>query len=107
MMNLSTSPIPRRWTAIRSSASSRRPRKRRSSSSITRKESWKLFAASSAELNNELNARAWNDTLPRFALRPAAMDAGRYARFEKFLKDAGLIKSIKPVSDIAIDVTAQ
>ena len=70
-------------------------------------ESWKLFAASSAELNNELNARAWKDTLPRFALRPAAMDAGRYARFEKFLKDAGLIKSIKPVSDIAIDVTAQ
>jgi len=70
-------------------------------------ESWKLFAASSTELNNQLNARAWKDTLPRFALRPAAMDAGRYARFESFLKDAGLIKSIKPVSEIAIDVTAQ
>ena len=69
--------------------------------------SWEIFAATSPELQDELNARAWVDTLPRFALRPAGFDAGRYARFEAFLKDSGLIDSINPVSDITIDVTAQ
>ncbi len=69
--------------------------------------SWEIFAATSSELQDELNARAWVDTLPRFALRPAGFDAGRYARFEEFLKDSGMIDSINPVSDITIDVTAQ
>ncbi|KUJ78088.1 ABC transporter ATP-binding protein [Ruegeria marisrubri] len=69
--------------------------------------SWEVFAATSPELQDELNARAWVDTLPRFALRPAGFDAGRYARFEAFLKDAGMIDSINPVSAITIDVTAQ
>lgn len=69
--------------------------------------SWEIFSATSPELQDELNARAWVDTLPRFALRPAGLEAGRYARFEAFLKDSGMIDSIKPVSDIAIDVTAQ
>lgn len=65
-------------------------------------ESWQIFAASSAELDDELNARAWQDTLPRFALRPAALDTGRYARFERFLKSVDLIEEIRPVSDLAI-----
>ncbi len=69
--------------------------------------SWEIFAATSPELQDELNARAWVDTLPRFALRPAGFDAGRYARFEAFLKESGMIDSINPVSDITIDVTAQ
>ncbi|MEM8755357.1 MAG: ABC transporter ATP-binding protein, partial [Pseudomonadota bacterium] len=46
-------------------------------------------------------------TLPRFALRPAAVDAGRYARFEAFLNEAGLIPSINPVEKIVVDVTAE
>lgn len=69
--------------------------------------SWEIFAGTSAELQDELNARAWVDTLPRFALRPAGFDAGRYARFEAFLKDSGLIDSINPVEDITMDVTVQ
>ena len=69
-------------------------------------ESWDIFAATSAELQDKLNARAWVDTLPRFALRPAGFDAGRYARFEAFLKDSGMIDSINPVSAISVDVTA-
>lgn len=69
--------------------------------------SWDAFSATSTELKDELNKRAWADTLPRFALRPSAMDAGRYARFEAFLHEAGLIPSINKVSTIAIDVTAQ
>ena len=70
-------------------------------------ESWKIFSATAAELQDELNAKAWVDTLPRFALRPAALDAGRYARFEAFLKGAGLVPSENPVGQIAIDVTAE
>ena len=69
--------------------------------------SWEIFAATSPELQDELNSRAWVDTLPRFALRPAGFDAGRYARFEEFLKNSGMIDSLNPVSDIVIDVTAQ
>lgn len=70
-------------------------------------ESWKIFAATSPELDDELNARAWKDTIPRFAPSPAGLDAGRYARFEAFLHDAGLIDAVLPVSDLAIDVGAQ
>ncbi|MEL6677988.1 MAG: ABC transporter substrate-binding protein [Pseudomonadota bacterium] len=68
-------------------------------------ESWEIFKATSPELDDELNRRAWIDTLPRFALRPAAVDAGRYARFEAFLAEAGLIPGETPVSDIVMDVT--
>ncbi|SIO11047.1 ABC transporter substrate-binding protein [Vannielia litorea] len=70
-------------------------------------QSWEIFAATSTELQDELNARAWVDTLPRFALRPAGFDAGRYARFEAFLKASGMIDSLNPVEAIAVDVTAR
>jgi len=68
--------------------------------------SWEIFSGSSVELQDELNERAWADTLPRFALRPAGFDASRYVRFEQFLKDSGMIPSINPVEAITIDVTA-
>ncbi|MBO6895841.1 MAG: ABC transporter substrate-binding protein [Shimia sp.] len=68
--------------------------------------SWEIFSGTSVELQDELNKRAWADTLPRFALRPAGYDAGRYVRFEQFLKDSGMIPSINPVEAITIDVTA-
>ncbi len=67
-------------------------------------ESWKIFAATSAELDDALNAMAWQDTLPRFALRPSALDEGRYARFESFLHDRGLVPTVRPVSDLAVTV---
>ncbi|MCT4557618.1 MAG: ABC transporter substrate-binding protein [Pelagimonas sp.] len=69
--------------------------------------SWEIFSGTSTELQDELNAKAWVDTLPRFALRPAGFDAGRYARFESFLKDSGMIDSLNPVDAISIDVTAK
>lgn len=68
-------------------------------------ESWNIFSATSTELQDELNERAWKDTLPRFALRPAAFDAGRYAAFETFLFDKGLVPSQTPVDQIAVDVS--
>jgi putative hydroxymethylpyrimidine transport system substrate-binding protein len=70
-------------------------------------ESWEIFSATSKELQNELNRRAWLDTIPRFALRPAAYDAGRYQDFQNFLMDAGLIMEIQPISKIAVDVSAK
>lgn len=71
------------------------------------RESWEIFSGTSPELQDELNEKAWADTLPRFALRPAALDAGRYARFESFMVEAGLLDEVRPVSDIAIDLGAQ
>ncbi|MGR3494061.1 ABC transporter substrate-binding protein [Citreimonas sp.] len=70
-------------------------------------ESWEIFAGTSAELRDELNERAWADTIPRFALRPEALDQGRYARFEAFLAEAGLVEGTRPVSDLAVDLGAR
>ncbi len=67
--------------------------------------SWEIFSATAKELQDELNERAWRDTVPRFALRPAAIDAGRYARMETFLYEAGLLDRQIPVGEFAIDVT--
>jgi len=69
-------------------------------------ESWDIFKSTAKELDDELNKRAWVDTLPRLALRPAALDAGRYVRFEAFLKDAGLLKDTRGVEMLAVDVGA-
>ena len=69
--------------------------------------SWKVFSSTSKELHDQLNEMAWSDTLPRLALRPEALDEGRYARFEKFLSNAKLVKGIRPVSKLAIDLGAQ
>ncbi len=68
-------------------------------------ESWEIFAGTAKELQDELNERAWKDTLPRFALRPSAFDAARYERFEAFLHSAGLIPSVKPVSELSFGVS--
>ncbi len=68
--------------------------------------SWKIFAATSIELQDQLNAKAWIDTLPRFALSPAALDYGRYLNFGKFLQQTGIIKTSQPVANLAIDVWA-
>jgi len=60
------------------------------------------FTKGRPELNDELNRRAWADTLPRFSHSPAALDAGRYARFAAFLKARGLIKEALPVDAYAV-----
>ena len=67
-------------------------------------ESWELFVRGRAELDDELNRRAWRDTLPRFAHRPAALDRRRYARFAEFLKEQGLIERIPPIESYAVEL---
>jgi putative hydroxymethylpyrimidine transport system substrate-binding protein len=67
-------------------------------------ESLALFLKAGKELDNELNRRAWRDTAPRFTATPAALDRGRYARMAAFLKQQGLIKEARPVSDYAVEL---
>ena len=67
-------------------------------------EAWELFRATDPEtLDNELNRRAWRDTLHRFALRPAALDTRRYTDFAQFLQTQGLIDSIPDISTYAYE----
>lgn len=68
---------------------------------------WNLFKSFAPELDDELNAKAWVDTLPRFALRPEALDEGRYKKFEEFLSDSGLVDGTRPVSALAVDLGAE
>jgi putative hydroxymethylpyrimidine transport system substrate-binding protein len=70
-------------------------------------EAWELFSGTAPDLGDELNAAAWKDTLPRFSQSPAALDQGRYARFETFLHEAGLVDNVLPVSELAVDLGAQ
>tara|TARA_Y100001960_G_scaffold325979_1_gene409354 strand:- start:6 stop:953 length:948 start_codon:yes stop_codon:yes gene_type:complete len=67
-------------------------------------ETWKIFSNYSKELNNELNEMAWYDTIPRFALRPAALDKRRYTRFEDFLYEEGLIDNKYSFEKMAIEI---
>jgi len=66
-----------------------------------------IFFSTSAELRNELNTRAWGDTWPRFATRPAAVDHGRYTRFEAFLVAQGAVDAAISAADLVVDVTAE
>ncbi|MEM8956624.1 MAG: ABC transporter substrate-binding protein [Pseudomonadota bacterium] len=70
-------------------------------------DSWEIFAGTARELQDELNAKAWVDTWPRFSLTPAAVDHGRYARFEAFLEASGMVEGQRTVGELAIDLGAQ
>ena len=55
-----------------------------------------LFIAAHPDLDNELNRRAFADTLPRFAKRVRALDEARYERFADFVEASGLIDGELP-----------
>lgn len=63
-----------------------------------------LFFNAYPQLNDELNQTAWNDTLPRFAKRPAALDTGRYNRFAEFMKQSGLISKVESLENYALQL---
>ncbi len=67
-------------------------------------QAWKNFINHDRSLDNELNRRAWRDTLARFALRPGALDRTRYQRFAEFLFTRQLIKEIPPLNQYAIEL---
>ena len=62
--------------------------------------SWKEFVAYAPDtLNNELNKRAWNDTLTRFALRPSAVDLKRYDDYAEFMYSQNIITTLPKAQD--------
>ncbi len=68
-------------------------------------QSWKLFVKGDRkDLDDELNRRAWRDTLPRFALRPGALDQNRYNRFAEFLKEQEIIAETPEVKTYAVEL---
>ncbi|EMH4162579.1 ABC transporter substrate-binding protein [Pluralibacter gergoviae] len=67
-------------------------------------ESWQAFAHAHPELNTPFNKLAWAKSVPLFAAHPAALNRERYATYERFLYDHGLIKSIKPVESYAVEI---
>ena len=67
-------------------------------------EAWKAFIARHKDLDDELNRRAWRDTLPRLARRPGALDDVRYKRFAQFLVNQGVISVALPVSNYAVQL---
>jgi putative hydroxymethylpyrimidine transport system substrate-binding protein len=68
-------------------------------------ESWRLFVGHGRkDLDDELNRRAWRDTLPRFALRPGALDRSRYSRFAAFLQQRGIVKTVPPLETWAVEL---
>ncbi len=67
-------------------------------------EAWGVFIKAHPDLDNPLNQRAWRDTLPRFAKRPAALDTNRYNRFAKFMVSSGLTKTVPTIESYAIEL---
>jgi putative hydroxymethylpyrimidine transport system substrate-binding protein len=68
-------------------------------------ESWQLFVSHGREnLDDELNRRAWKDTLPRFALRPGALDKKRYTRFAVFLQKEKIVTKVPPLDTWAVEL---
>lgn len=66
---------------------------------------WEAFVSyKPQELNNELNRRAWADTLPRLAHRPRALDSHRYTRMAAFLKTQGLVKEMPALESYAVEL---
>ncbi|MBB3229856.1 ABC transporter substrate-binding protein [Halomonas stenophila] len=66
-------------------------------------ESWPLLAAAEPTLDTPANRAAWPEIRARLSLAPAALSQSRYADFERFLFEAGLIDERLPVGRLAVD----
>ena len=62
---------------------------------------WRDFSSYRKGLDDELNKRAYKDTISRFSLRPQAHDLKTYKNFSKFLKNKGIIKQVINVETFA------
>ena len=66
---------------------------------------WEIFRDSNPrQLDNELNKRAWYDTIPHLARRPAAKDTGRYQRVADFLYEHKELKKPQKAEDLMISL---
>ena len=66
-------------------------------------EAWQSIIKAKPDLDDELNRRAYRDTLRRLALRPGALDNARYRRFAAFLKEHGIIREAPEPAAIAVE----
>ncbi len=64
--------------------------------------SWLAFAKANPQLDNMVNHKAWVATLPRFALRPAAIEQQRFNALSKVLKQQGMLKHNLALKSYAI-----
>ncbi|SCZ44600.1 putative hydroxymethylpyrimidine transport system substrate-binding protein [Afifella marina DSM 2698] len=64
-------------------------------------EALEIFTKAHPDLGDELNRRAFMDTVARFSKSPGAFDAGRYQRFAEFMKDQGLIETVPELESYA------
>jgi putative hydroxymethylpyrimidine transport system substrate-binding protein len=71
-----------------------------------REAAWELMTTAEPALDDPVMREAWQEVFPRLAQRPAAVDQGRYARFEQLLLDAGVIETRQPVERLAVDLGA-
>lgn len=69
-------------------------------------ETWLTFAKEHPELDNKFNHEAWLATLPRFALRPGALDRNRWVRFSEFLINEHVIEKLPPLDNYAVELNA-
>ncbi|MDX5435378.1 MAG: ABC transporter substrate-binding protein, partial [Halomonas sp.] len=67
-------------------------------------EAWALLQAAEPALADQTSEEAWGDVFPRLSLQPAAVDHGRYLRFEQFLFEAGVTEAVTPLERLAIDL---
>ena len=67
---------------------------------------WQNFAREHPDDDTPLNHAAWFASLPHLARQPALLDSARYEAFERFMVQQGSLKAALPVSEIAIDPTA-
>nr|WP_297456823.1 ABC transporter substrate-binding protein [uncultured Halomonas sp.] len=67
-------------------------------------QAWELVRNARPALDTETNAQAWQDTLRYLALRPGVLQEQRYARFEAYLQQRGLVETLTPVKRLAIEL---
>lgn len=65
---------------------------------------WEQFKTYAAELDDALNAAAWQDTFPKFASDPITLDKTGYQAFGAYLKEVGMIDSQPDLEGIARDL---
>ncbi|EWH01228.1 hypothetical protein Q427_15210 [Halomonas sp. BC04] len=67
---------------------------------------WELLSASEPALDDPATREAWSQVFPRLSPQPAAVDHGRYHRFEQYLLEAGVFETTSPLERLAIDLGA-
>lgn len=66
-------------------------------------ESWALLTNAQPAINSRYNQQQWPEVRARLSLSPAALSQGRYASFEQYLFDNGIVDKITPVERLALD----